>query len=327
MRRNPSMNSVEQLAQEIKQRDHFILLSHTMPDGDSIGSLLGLYQGLRAMGKEVLMFLQDPVPAIYSYLQGSDQVLSPGQVNVPVDNVIFLDCADEERAGQDALHVLTNRNFTMNIDHHQSNTLFGDINYIKPQAAATAELVYQLMKTLQVKIDPPLANALYAAIVQDTGSFHHSNTTAATFRTAADLLDCGVQLEKTRIELFESKSRVEICLLGRALNSIQFTPDGKVAWMTITYQDVEDLGARNIHPEGIINHTLMVKGVEVGLLFREIRPGQIKIGFRSKGAVDVSELAVLFGGGGHRQAAGAQSEGSMEACQHKVIQAVRDVIT
>lgn len=321
------MNSLEQLAAEIAKRDHFILISHTMPDGDSIGSLLGLYQGLRSMGKEVSMFLQDSVPAIYHYLQGSDLVLSPGKVHGAIENVIFLDCADEERAGQDALNVLADRQFTINIDHHQSNTLFGDINYIQPKAAATAELVYELVKNLGITINPPLANALYAAIIQDTGSFHHSNTTPTTFRTAADLLECGVQLEATRIQLFESKSRVDICLLGRALNSIEFSPDGKVAWMTITYQDAESLGALNIHPEGIINHTLMVEGVEVGLLFRETAPDKIKIGFRSKGAVDVSKLAIGFGGGGHRQASGAQMDSSMEECQRKIIQAVRDVIS
>ena len=321
------MNSAKQIAAEIEKRNNFILLSHTMPDGDSIGSLLGLYQGLKAMGKEVSMFLQDPVPAIYHYLQGSDLVLSPGQVRGAIKNVIFLDCADEERAGQDALSIIAGRNFTINIDHHSSNTLFGDINYIQPKAAATAELVYELVKTLGIEINPPLANALYAAIIQDTGSFHHSNTTSSTFRTAADLLECGVQLETTRIKLFESKSRGDICLLGRALNSIKFSPDGKIAWMTITYQDAESLGAVDVHPEGIINHTLMVEGVEVGLLFREIAPGQIKIGFRSKGAVDVSKLAIGFSGGGHRQASGAQMDSSMEECQRKVIQAVRDVIT
>lgn len=321
------MNSLEQLATEIEKRDKFILLSHTMPDGDSIGSLLGLYQVLRSMGKEVSMFLQDPVPVIYHYLLGSDLVLSPGQVRGAIENVIFLDCADEERAGQDALNILADRQFTINIDHHQSNTLFGDINYIQPKAAATAELVYALVKKLGIKINPSLANALYAAIIQDTGSFHHSNTTPTTFRTAADLLECGVQLEATRIQLFESKSRAEICLLGRALNSIEFSPDGKVAWMTITYQDAESLGAQNLHPEGIINHTLMVEGVEVGLLFRETAPDKIKIGFRSKGAIDVSELASGFGGGGHRQASGAQMDSSMEECQRKVIQTVRDVIS
>lgn len=321
------MNSTEQIAAEIRKRDNFILISHTMPDGDSIGSLLGLYQALRALGKQVTMFLQDPVPAIYHYLQDSDRVLAPGQISGAIENVIFLDCADEERAGQEALKVLADRHFTINIDHHGSNTHFGDMNYIQPQAAATAELVYELVKILGIEIKSSLANALYAAIIQDTGSFHHSNTTASTFRTAADLLDCGVQLDMTRIQLFESKSRIDICLLGRALNSIEFSPDGKIAWMTITYQDAESLGAQDVHPEGIINHTLMVEGVEVGLLFRETAPGQIKIGFRSKGTVDVARLAGVFGGGGHRQASGAQMDGSMEECQRKVIQAVRDVIT
>lgn len=321
------MNSLEQVAQAIAKRNNFLLLSHTMPDGDSIGSLLGMYQGLKNMGKEVSMFMQDPVPAMYRYLKGSDKVMLPGQFKGGIENVIFLDCADEERVGEAALEMLGSRRFTINIDHHMSNTLFGDINYIQPQAAATAELVYSLLKMMQIEIDPPLANALYAAIVQDTGSFHHSNTTAGTFRTAADLLDCGVQLDVTRVQLFESKSRVEICLLGRALNSIQFTTDGKIAWMTLTYQDVESLDALDAHPEGIINHTLMVKGVEVGLLFREIAPGQIKVGFRSKGMADVSALAVLFGGGGHRQAAGASMLGTMEECQRKVIEAVRGVIS
>lgn len=322
-----SMNSVEQIARQIEKRDDFILVSHTMPDGDNIGSLLGMYQVLNHMGKKAKMVLQDPVPAIYHYLQGSDQVLTPGQICGAIENVIFLDCADEERAGQEALDVLRDRKFTINIDHHRSNTIFGTMNYINPDAAATAELLYKLIKTLGMKIDPPLANALYAAIVQDTGSFHHSNTTPETLRIAADLLECGVQLETTRIQLFESRSRVDICLLGRALDSIQFSSDGKVAWMTITYQDVESLGAQNIHPEGIINHTLMVKGVEVGLLFREIAPGQIKIGFRSKGVVDVASIADIFGGGGHRQASGAKMDASMEECQNRVIQAIRDVIS
>ncbi len=322
-----TMNSVEQIAREIENRDDFILVSHTMPDGDSIGSLLGMYQILSSMGKKVQMVLQDPVPAIYNYLQGSDRVLTPAQICGAIENVIFLDCADEERAGQDVMEVLQGRSYTINIDHHRSNNLFGDMNHIQPEAAAAAELVYKLAKILEVKIEPALANALYAGIIQDTGSFQHSNTTPETFRIAADLLECGVQLETTKIQLFESRSRADICLLGCALNSIQFSSDGKIAWMTITYRDAEKLGAINIHPEGIINHTLMVKGVEVGLLFRETAPGQMKIGFRSKGAVDVASIADLFGGGGHRQAAGARMDAGMEECQSKILEAVRDVIS
>ncbi len=320
------MNSLEEIASEIEKRDRFWLVSHSTPDGDSIGSLLALNQALESMGKETTMLLQDPVPHIYHYLQGSEAVLSPGQVRGEPDQLIFLDCADKERVGQDVLNIIAPDSFTINIDHHQSNTLFANMNYVQHQAAATAELIYELVKILGVSIDSPLANALYAGIIQDTGSFHHSNTTPSTFRTAADLLECGVELERTRINLFESKQRVEISLLGHALNSLKFSPEGKIAWMTISYQDAQRLGVIDLHPEGIINHTLMVEGVEVGLLFRETKPGQMKIGFRSKGAVDVSRLAATFGGGGHRQAAGAQMDDSLEECMDKVIQAVRDVI-
>ncbi len=321
------MNSLQEIASEIEKRDRFCLVSHATPDGDSIGSLLALHQALESMGKQTTMLLQDPVPHIYHYLPGSDSVLSPRQVKGSFEQLIFLDCADRERAGAEVLKLIAPDSFSMNIDHHESNTQFADINYVEPHAAATGELVYQLLKTMDITISPPLANALYAAIVQDTGSFQHSNTSPKTFRIAADLLECGVQLERTKINLFESKQRVEICLLGHALNSIQFSPEGQIAWMTISYDDARRLGAVDLHPEGIINHTLMVEGVEVGLLFREIKPGQIKIGFRSKGRVDVSSLAKTFGGGGHRQAAGAQMDDSVEKCIDKVLEAVRDVIT
>lgn len=320
------MNSLKEIAWEIQKRDNYCLISHAIPDGDSIGSLLALYQALTVMGKKACMVLEDPVPHIYDYLWGSDQVLSPSQVRGELRQVIFLDCADRERAGEEVLKLIAPDCFSINIDHHESNTCFADLNCIQPQAAATGELIYQLLKILDIVIDPPLANALYAAIIQDTGSFQHSNTSPATFRIAADLLECGADLKLTKIKLFESRKREEICLLGHALNGIQFSPDGKIAWMTITYEDAGRLGVIDLHPEGIINHTLKVEGVEVGLLFREIRPGEIKVGFRSKGVVDVSRIASLFEGGGHRQAAGAQVSGDLEACIENIVQTVRDVI-
>ena len=319
------MNKITDIAREIRNRDNYLLLSHAIPDGDSIGSLLGMHQALKILGKKSRMLLQDPVPRIYNYLPGSSEVMSPARFDGEVENVIFLDCADEERAGQELLTLLSSRTFTINIDHHQSNTMFGDMNYIQPNMAATAEILYHLAKILPVEINPPLANALYAGIVQDTGSFHHSNTSAETFRIAADLLECGVDLAETRINLFESKSRAEMSLLICALKSMQFSADGKLAWMTVTYKEAENLGVLDLHPEGIINHTLMIEGVEVGMLFRETKPGTIKVGYRSKGKVDVAHLASAFGGGGHRQAAGVTMEGTMDQIKDQVITAVREV--
>lgn len=320
------MNNMIEVARVIKARDNFLLVGHAIPDGDCVGSLLGMHQILKNLGKQSRMVLQDPIPHIYNYLSGSAEVMLPSQLNDTVENVIFLDCADEDRAGQELLSKLGQRGFTINIDHHQSNTLFGDVNLIQPNMAATAELLYHLATILPVKITPALANALYAGIVQDTGSFHHSNTRSETFRIAADLLECGVDLNQTRINLFESKSRGEMNLLTCALHSMRYSEDGKIAWMTITYKEAESLGVLDLHPEGIINHTLMVEGVEAGILFRETNPGIIKVGFRSKGRIDVARLAAAFGGGGHRQAAGVTMEGSLDQIKERVITAVREVM-
>jgi len=320
------MNNLIETARAIQARDYFLLVGHAIPDGDCIGSLLGMHQLLKNLGKQSRMVLQDPVPRMYHYLAGSAEVMSPAQLHDPEENVIFLDCADEERAGRELLSKLAQRQYTINIDHHQSNTRFGEINHIQPDMAATAELLYHLARQLSVQITPAMANALYAGIVQDTGSFHHSNTRAETFRIAADLLECGVDLVQTRIHLFESKSRDEMNLLTCALHSMRYSEDGKMAWMTISYQEAEELGVLDLHPEGIINHTLMVEGVEAGMLFRETQPGIIKVGFRSKGHIDVAQIASSLGGGGHRQAAGVTIEGSLEQVQERVIAAVREVI-
>ncbi|MEA4925385.1 MAG: DHH family phosphoesterase [Syntrophomonadaceae bacterium] len=324
--RNEPMNSWEQIAREIKQKDNYLLVGHSIPDGDCVGSLIGLYLGLLSLGKKVQMLLQDPVPSIYGYLAGCDAIRSVRELQEPFDNVIFLDCSDEERVGDQAANILAGRKFAVNIDHHLSNTAFGNLNYVDGQSSSTAELVYELLCHLKVEITPDMAHALYIGIVQDTGCFQHNSTTGSTFRTAAALMDIGINLDLVKLNLFESKSKAEVQLLCLALQSINFSSNGKIAWMVLNYEAVKAIGAQDICPEGIINHTLTVKGVEVGLLFREISPGLIKVGFRSKGEVDVAAIAAEFGGGGHRRAAGAKREGTMEEAERQVIMAVESVV-
>lgn len=320
------MNKLAQIAQEIKKRDNYLLVGHAIPDGDCIGSLIGLYLGLQSLGKKSRILLQDPVPAIYRYLSGCEAVIAYEQLTEPIGNVIFLDCSDEERTGDKVIRLIEDRAFTINIDHHKSNTMFGDLNYVNDKASSTAELVFELLEHMEIDITPDMANALYVGIVQDTGGFQHNSTTSATFRTAAELLDKGVDLDLIKLNLFESKSKAEIMLLCLALTNINFNSSGKIAWMILNYKDVKSINALDICPEGIINHSLMIKGVEVGLLFREISPGLIKVGFRSKGDVDVAALAAEFGGGGHRRASGAKYEGNMEDAERQVIFAVEGVV-
>jgi phosphoesterase RecJ-like protein len=287
--------------------------------------MIGLYSALAFMGKKVSMVLQDKVPSIYHYLRFSNKIKEPEQP-VQGEITIFLDCSDAQRVGSTALTLLPVHNCTINIDHHETNEFFGTYNFVNSRASATAEIIYDLLKVMNVKITPEIANPLYAGIVMDTGSFKYSNTTSNTFKIAGELLDNGVNQSSARINLFESKSRQEILLLRLALQSIDFSDDGKIAWMTLPFQETYDLKALDLHPEGIINYTRMIEGVEVGLLFRETSPGTVKIGFRSKNDVDVAALATEFDGGGHKQAAGARMEGTIEQVKNTIIARIRDVL-
>jgi len=320
------MNSIKEIGEQLLGRDEYIVVGHAIPDGDCIGSVLGLCLGLQSLGKKAQMLLEDPVPPIYVYLTGVNNIMGPDKFTGSPGNVIYLDCSDKYRVGEKMEELLADSSFVINIDHHPTNDLFGDYNYVEPRAGATAEIIYKLLKYLDVEITPEIADPLYAGIIKDTGSFLNSNTTSETMRITADLLDKGADVNKARINLIESKPREEVLLLRQAIQHIDFSEDGKIAWMMLSYKEVKDIGALDIHPEGIINYTRMIKGVEVGLLFRETSPGYVKVGFRSRGRVDVSSLAAALGGGGHRQAAGAEQEGSLEDVKERVLGVVRDVI-
>jgi len=321
------MNTLSEIAAVIKEHPAWVLVGHAIPDGDCIGSLLGLYWGLHSLGKRVVLGLEDPVPPIYHYLPGSDKLGPlPSDVDLP-DTVIFLDCSDEERAGKALQDRLVRCSVTINIDHHATNPSFAHYNFIDHKAAATAELVYYLLKELEIEITPAMAECLYAGLVMDSGRFMYSGTRPETLEIAAQLLRAGVDVERARIELFESKPREEVLLLSQALQNLGWDESGRIAWMTLAYDDVARIGALDLHPEGIINYTRSIAGVEVGLLIREISPGVCKIGFRSKGEVDVASIAARLGGGGHKQAAGASVEGSLDQVTQRVVQMVREVIS
>lgn len=321
------MNSIKEIAAYLLKSDNYIILGHNIPDGDCIGSLLGLYLGLKAVEKQVRIFLSGPVPEIYHYLTCWQSIRPARELVFSPTNIIFLDCADRERVGEDLLQRIEGKSCIINIDHHLQKEPYGDYNYVDPGAAATGEIVFALLEAMQVKITPEMADCLYAAIIMDTGRFMNSNTTPETMRIAARLLELGADVDQARVNLFESKSPLEILLLSQALKHIKFSEDGRIAWMSLPYEEVKAVNALDFHPEGIINYTRMIAGVEVGLLFREIEPGVIKIGFRSKGEIDVAAIASCFNGGGHRQAAGARQEGSLVEVIENVTGKVKDVIS
>lgn len=292
-----------------------------MPDGDSVGSTVAMGLAVKMMGKSVTVISSDTVPKSYEFLPGVKDVVSLKDFSKACDLAIILDCTDLYRGGDELAELLKNVTTIINIDHHVSNNNFGHYNFVDPAAAATGELVYRLVKVLGLNVTADIAMNLYTAIAMDTGSFRYDNTTADTHKIAAELISTGINVAWINEHLFEHKEIITLKLLGRALAGIRLSPCGRVAWISVPFSIMEEMGARDEHTDGIVNYPRTAEGVEIGLLFREIEPGKIKVGFRSKETADVNKLAANFGGGGHPRAAGCLIKGNLAEVEAKVVEA------
>ncbi len=321
------MNSIEEIARQLESKEKWLLIGHKIPDGDCIGSLLGLALGLTGLGKKTEILLGEALPANYNYLQGIDFIKTLSNIGSEFYGLVYLDCSDLDRVNQEVRMLVSEMKLpSINIDHHASNNLFADYNYVDEKAAATGEIVWQILTAMKAPLGKDIAEAVYAALLMDTGGFLNGNTTSQVLRLAAELLHCGVDVNQARINLFESKSRTEMMLIKAALQGLDFSLDGRIGWIILPYAQIAAIDALDVHPEGLINYARMVQGVEVGVLLREIAPGQVKIGLRSRGKVDVAELAGTWGGGGHRQAAGATVAGSLTDVKEMIIKRVKEVM-
>lgn len=314
------------IAQALLNAKEVTVVSHVVPDGDCIGSSIALALGLKSKGLQVQVVNGDPVPEMYAYLKGSEEILLPSSVQRVSDVVVLVDCTDLERAGSFLEGMLSKVPTMINIDHHVSNTYFGRLNYVQPSAAAAGEMVYALLRKMAVEITPEIATALYTALVTDTGSFQYENTTSETFQLAAELVDRGADLEEIRYNLWERKPLISLLLLREVFPTLSLAYDGQVAWMTLDKRTFDTLEANSEHCEGFINYPRSIDGVEVAMFFRETALGEIKVGLRSKKKVDVNLLAAQFGGGGHRRAAGCVVQGTMEEAVNRLVAAAGAMI-
>ena len=301
------MTSLKAIASELHKPGPILLTTHIMPDGDSIGSLLALGLSLSNGRDDVILYSEDSVPDRYSFLGGSDKIVSQTLPDIKYERVVILDCSDHLRVRP--IWEKIKDAFIINIDHHPTNQLFGRINYVDPSASATGEIVFSLLQEMGISLDIELASAIYVAIATDTGSFKFENTTAKTHRVIAQLLEKGISLREITPRIFDLRARSAVNILTKALASLQYSRNGKVAWMSLTEKEMNESGAKDEHLEGIVNYAHNIEGVDVGLLFREKEDGTVKIGFRSKN-IDVAKLAQTLGGGGHPRAAGCSIEGT-----------------
>jgi phosphoesterase RecJ-like protein len=308
--------AIERVANEIRSRERFLLTAHEGPDGDAVGSLLGMHHLLTQLGKDSVMFLaakEFPLPIEYRFLP-LEEVFHEAPADMADRAAIFLDCGNIDRMPVDFLSA--EDLFTINVDHHHDNTLFGDVNLVEVDASCTAEIVYELAVLLGAEITAEMAAALYVGIVTDTGKFMYENTNARTHRIAADLIEAGVEVDDTYRRLYEHVPLEKLRLLSHALDGIQHHCDGRLVLAYVAAEDYKASGAGEEMTEGIIDHLRSVEGARVAALIRDLGDrgrAARKVSLRSSdGGVDVSAIAREHGGGGHKRAAGFSTDLELE---------------
>lgn len=314
------MDGPQAISSLIARKERYLLLGHLHPDGDVLGSMLGLGLALKGHGKRVTLAGPHPVPEPYRFLPGAEWIEQWKEPSGVHEVAVLLDCPDPARTGGLVDQVREHGTTVVNIDHHQDNRRFGDINWVDVNAAATGEMVYDLLDVLGWPITPEIATALYTTLVTDTGSFRYSNSTPKAFRTAAHLVSKGAAPARIAGELYEGRTLEDLRLLGQLLERIETSADGRVAWLVL-HGDL----ARNqdlIEAEDFIAYPRSIRSVKVALLFRELQPGQVKVSLRGKGEVNVARIAARFGGGGHPNAAGCTVALPLDAAKAAVLDAV-----
>lgn len=295
----------------LKENQSFVLTAHVSPDGDSLGSMLALYEFLVRQGKQVIVALDDTIPSVYQMLPCWDVIRSADEIgSVKADLLVILDASTADRVGRIVEIVQAP---TLNIDHHVSNQGFTDYRWLDADAAATGEIIYRLLEEAKAPITKEMATNLYTAIATDCGFFRYANTRPATMRIGADLLSYGVE-PNVIAEALEQVSLDTMRLMVRALQTMEFFAEEKVAVITVT----KDMLEHDESTDELINYPRKVEGVEVAVMLKQKDDRSIKVSMRSR-STDVSQIAMQFGGGGHARAAGCSIDGSIEEAREKLL--------
>jgi len=306
-------DTVAEAAAVIRDANCIAIMAHVNPDADAIGSLLGLLLGLRALGKDAIGALQDPVPEYAGFLTGADGIRSSLD-EVSPDLLICADVAGIDRVGslyEDNL-TLFERLPVLNLDHHRTNPLFGTVNYVDPGASSTSELSYRLLSRLAAPLGPDAATALLFGILGDTGSFRNGATTPGALSTAAELLTLGADTQLVAFQLFERKTFAAARLWGRIVSTVELDPRRRIVFAHMTQQMVREEGATVDETEGVAEYLRGIEEAEVVMLLKETEDGEMRVSMRSRPAIDVSAIATALGGGGHRQGAGCTISGPVD---------------
>ena len=316
---------IDEAIKIIEKSNNIFIASHINPDGDNIGSILALALALIKQGKTVFALESDRSPANLSFLPGFELIKRYTEDMADVDTLITVDSSDPGRLG-DNRSLLNKANYVINIDHHKSNTNFGDINIVDSKAAATGELIFDFIKRLDIDMDKDIATNIYTAISTDTGSFRYGNVNSQTHEIAAKLLETGIDLTNLNTELYENMSMAKANLFIETINQLKTYENGKIAVIRITQDMLEGTATDWEDTEGIISFVRQIDSIEVACLMKEYKKKEIRVSLRSKKYADVSLICSAFDGGGHMRAAGCTIYKDIDNAESILINKIKDIL-
>lgn len=307
------MNSLSEIAEVLRPAQRVAIAAHVRPDGDAVGSVLGLALSLREMGKTVYALLEDGVPSNLAFLPETVTVLSPPYADFEIDVAVALDTATHERVGAATKEALARAPLLVNMDHHGTNPLYGALNHVDSAQPATGQIVYELLTQNGFPVTDAAMQHLFTAISTDTGSFQFSCTTARTHEIAAEMMRAGLDTARLAQCLYQTYPLRRLELMRAMLNEMAFRAEGRVASWNLTQALMQRVNMESGDTEGIIDTLRMIDSVVSAVIFEELPDGKIRVSARSKDTrLDVSAICARFGGGGHRMAAGARMRGPIE---------------
>ena len=313
------MTTIDQILKCIKKSKNIVIVTHENPDGDAVGSSLAMYHALKGLKKNVDIIIPEYAKC-FNELPGIDEVIK--ESDKVYDLAISLDAATDKLLNV-WVKYFREADQRIVIDHHSTNTMFGDINYVDLSAPACAQVVYMLIKHYRWKITPEIGTCIMAGIITDTGGFQYSGVSKDTFNIAAELLDVGVNISKVYKKVFDTKTKSSFELRRIAIDRMEFLEDGKIAFTYVTNEDERKVNAGVGDYEGIVSEGRSVEGVEVSIFLHELKDGEFKISLRSNSYVNVSDVCIMFGGGGHIRAAGAKMTADPLVIRDKVVHEVK----
>ena len=310
------------IVEAIRARQRFVISSHSRPDGDSIGSQLAAAYALRALGKQVTVVNADPAPPPLMQFPGVPEITIADRADGEFDAAVIMECGDLARTGVAGLE----RFFVINIDHHPGNSAYGQANWFDASAAACGEMVFDLVRELNVPLTRDIATHIYLAILTDTGSFHYSTLSPRTFDICRETLEAGVDPVLVARNVYDSNNIGRLKLFGALLNAMQIDPTARIAIMYFDHEMARRTGGTYEDTEGIINLPLTVKEIQAVVFFKQAEGDEYRVSMRSKGDIDIGAVAKEFGGGGHKNAAGCTVTGPIDALQKTFIEKIEEAI-